>query len=166
MLGGMRRRRPSVECALPVQHRRDPPEKGKTLSSQHQPALGHEWATLQDNHEQYERSSLAIKLGAVVVLVAGLALGLDAAIGTLLMLILWLQEAIFRTSQARLGQRILRIEQLLAQSTADAPAYQLHSEWLATRPGVVGLLAEYARNMLRPTVAFPYLVLLAMGMVW
>jgi hypothetical protein len=36
----------------------------------------------------------------------------------------------------------------------------LHSEWLASRSGVPGLLREYAVSALRPTVAFPYAVLL------
>jgi hypothetical protein len=130
-------------------------------------ALGHEWATLQDNHEQYENTSLLIKLASIALFVACLALSLDVLVSLLLMLILWIQEAVFRTSQSRLGHRILRIEQLAEQ---DAPAtgapYQLHSEWLATRPGFAGLLVEYGRNMLRPTVAFPYVALMGMTMVW
>ena len=129
--------------------------------------LGHEWAILQDNHERYENTSLLIKLGSIALFVACLALSLDVVVSLLLMLILWIQEAVFRTSQSRLGRRILRIEQLVGQ---DAPAagahYQLHSEWLSTRPGFAGLLAEYARNMLRPTVAFPYVVLMGITMVW
>jgi hypothetical protein len=130
-------------------------------------ALGHEWATLQDNHEKYENTSLLIKLGGIALFVACLALSLDVVISLLLMLVMWIQEAVFRTSQSRLGRRILRIEQLLGQ---DAPAttapYQLHSEWLSTRPGFAGLLAEYGKNMLRPTVAFPYVVLMGIIMVW
>lgn len=124
-------------------------------------ALGHEWAILQDNHEQYENTSLLIKLGGIALFVACLALSLDVVISLLLLLVLWIQEAVFRTSQSRLGRRILRIEQLLGQDqTATTAPYQLHSEWLATRPGFAGLLAEYGRNMLRPTVAFPYVVLM------
>ena len=129
-------------------------------------ALGHEWAILQNNHEQYERSSLLIKLAAIGLFLACLALSLDVVIAMLLLLVVWVQEAIFRTSQARLGARIVRIEQLIQQGSADAPAYQLHSEWLATRPGAAGLLGEYAGNMLRPTVAFPYAVLMATMLVW
>jgi hypothetical protein len=128
--------------------------------------LGHEWAILQDSHEQYERTSLLIKLGGIALFVVCLALSLDVVVSLLLMLILWIQEAVYRTSQSRLGRRILRIEQLMGQ---DAPAagapYQLHSEWLAARPGFAGLLAEYGRNMLRPTVAFPYVVLMGITMV-
>jgi hypothetical protein len=34
--------------------------------------LGQEWTTLQNNHEQYERSSLLIKLSAVFFSLLGL----------------------------------------------------------------------------------------------
>lgn len=122
--------------------------------------LAHEWSTLQNNYEQYEKSSLLIKLGTTAVFVASLALALDAAITVAVMLILWVQEGILRTGQSRLGDRLLRIEQLLRQATPQvAYACQLHTEWQAARPGFGGLLAEYAKSMLRPTVAFPYAVL-------
>ena len=130
-------------------------------------ALVHEWTTLQNNHEHYERYSLQIKLGSIALFVAGFALSLDVLILLLLLAILWLQEAILRTSQSRLGDRILRIEQSLrSQAQPAAPACQLHSEWLATRPGFAGLLVEYGKNMLRPTVAFPYVVLMGITVLW
>lgn len=120
----------------------------------------HEWAVLQNNIEQFERHTLLIKLLAVVLATqltlfgsAGLAI---AAVG-----ILWLQEAIFRTSQARLGARILKLE-----SQADAAAHQLHTEWAAQRPGTVGLVVEYLKQALRPTVAFPYPVLVVVIAAW
>ena len=131
------------------------------MSLPDQSAFGHEWATLQNNHEQYEKTSLLIKLSVVAVFIACLALSVHVVVALMLMLLLWLQEAMLRTSQSRLGERILRIEQLVAEG-ASAPGYQLHSEWLATRPGLAGLLAEYGKNLLRPTVAFPYIVLLLM----
>lgn len=131
------------------------------MSFPDQSAFAHEWAILQNNHEQYERTCLLIKLSVVAVFVASLALSVHVVVALLLMLLLWLQEAISRTSQSRLGERILRIERLIAEG-ASAPGYQLHSEWLATRPGLAGLLAEYGKNLLRPTVAFPYIVLVMM----
>ena len=142
-------------------------EKRKKLPLPDTSAFGHEWATLQNNHEHYEKSCLLVKLSGIAVFIACLALSLDLVVTTLLMLIMWLQEAILRTSQSRLGDRILRIEQLLEQGGAlAAPAYRLHSEWLAARPGFAGLLAEYGRNMLRPTVAFPYVVLVGITGGW
>ncbi|WP_228527393.1 hypothetical protein [Noviherbaspirillum soli] len=129
-------------------------------------ALTHEWAVLQHNHEQHERNSLLIKLAGVALLAASATMALSMPASVALLLVLWLQEAIFRTFQARLGERMLRIEQLLREGAAQSAApCQLHSEWLASRPGLAGLLAEYAKNMLRPTVAFPYavLVLICLG---
>nr|WP_314623981.1 hypothetical protein [uncultured Noviherbaspirillum sp.] len=127
--------------------------------------LGHEWAVLQDNHEQYEKTSLLIKLGVIVLFVACLALSMHVFVTLLLMLVMWLQEAILRTSQSRLGERILQIERHIAGG-AQVPAYQLHSDWQASRPGLAGLLVEYGKNALRPTVAFPYVVLVAITVAW
>jgi len=116
----------------------------------------HEWATLQNNIEGYERLALLIKLlatlGAVQCVLFGMPWLAIAAV-----LVLWLQEGIFRTSQARLGERILRLE-----SAGEVAPHQLHSEWQASRPGTVGLVVEYIRNALRPTVAFPYPLLLVL----
>lgn len=117
-------------------------------------SYGQEWVTLQNNHEQYERASLFIKLFAILLCAVGFALALHEVVTVLLLLVLWLQEGIFRTSQARLGARLLRIEQAMRDD--GNLAFQLHSEWLASRPGVFGLLLEYVTNALRPTVAFPY----------
>ena len=126
-------------------------------------ALGQEWITLQNNFEQYEKGGLLLKLLAIVLCAAGFALALhEVLIGTLLV-VLWLQEGVYRTYQARLGTRILRIEQGIV--SGERTAFQLHSEWLASRHGLFGLLAEYGRSALRPTVAFPYAILLLMIVV-
>lgn len=130
-------------------------------------ALSSEWTILQHNHEQHERNGLLIKLAGVALLAAGPALGMDVLTVVALLLVLWLQEAILRTFQARLGERILRVERLLREGDAQhAVPCQLHTEWLASRPGMAGLLAEYGRNMLRPTVAFPYAALVLIGLAW
>nr|WP_316641696.1 hypothetical protein [uncultured Roseateles sp.] len=102
-------------------------------------ALGQEWTQLQHDHEQYERSGLMIKLLAFVLCLAGMALGFDALWLAPVLLMLWLQEGIYRAFQSRLSLRLLRVEQALLQRPAvTAPAFQLHSEWLAGRPGTVG----------------------------
>lgn len=120
-------------------------------------ALQQEWVTLQNNIERYEHNALWLKLAALGLLLMPLQMPLQAA----LLLILWLQEGIFRTSQARLGDRVVVIERLIRAVESDVgKACQLHSEWLAQRPGTFGLLREYARSALRPTVAFPYPLLL------
>jgi hypothetical protein len=130
-------------------------------------SLGHEWATLQNNHEQYERSSLLIKLGGIALLLACTAMQLDATTTGLLLLVMWVQEGIFRTCQSRLGARILRIERLLKQASPESSAgYQLHSEWQVSRPGFGGLLAEYGKSIARPTVAFPHVLLILIVIGW
>ena len=60
----------------------------------------------------------------------------------------------------------MRKEHPLAAGEADGgKACQLHSQWLAQRPGTFGLLQEYARSALRPTVAFPYPLLLVLAVL-
>jgi len=125
------------------------------------PALGQEWVTLQNNIEQYERTALLIKLVAIVLFTTAMIMGLQPLLAAVLILVFWLQEAIFRTSQFRLGVRILHIEDLLRPGMPEqGAAFQLHSDWRAARKGMSGLLNEYCNSALRPTVAFPYPVLL------
>jgi hypothetical protein len=124
--------------------------------------LGQEWATLQNNFEQYERSALMIKGTSLLVGITGFLLALDATLMAAVVLVCWLQEGIFRTFQSRLGQRILKVESLIAQgalSSSTPLPFQLHSEWLATRPPGLALLQEYATSACRPTVAYPHALL-------
>lgn len=121
-----------------------------------------EWHTLQGNCEQYERHALTIKLAAVAITVAAPAFGWTWLATGALLLVLWLQEGIFRTSQARLADRLLRIERQLADGGGNA-APRLHIEWESGRRGTVGLLAEYAVHAARPTVAYPYVVLIVLS---
>lgn len=123
--------------------------------------LAQEWQTLQHGHEQYEKSSLWIKITAVLLCFISLAVVIDLLLVGVLIVVLWLQEAIVRTSQARIGDRLLQLEAMhRLESSPVASAFQLHSQWLASRGGGMALLAEYARSAVRPTVAFPYVVLL------
>lgn len=122
-------------------------------------SLSQEWTTLQNNHEHYECGALALKLATFVFAFALLAVNLPTLIVALVVAALWLQEGIYRTSQSRLGQRLLVLEGLI-RGTESAVPFQLHTQWQAVRPGVGGLLREYLCNALRPTVAYPYVVLL------
>lgn len=123
--------------------------------------LSQEWTTLHNNYEQYEKGGLFIKLVGVVLTFVGLVLDLNAVLLAAMVALLWMQEGIFRTFQARLGQRILRVEELIRQGGAEqAHSFQLHSEWLASRKNGLALLGEYVGSACRPTVAFPHVVLL------
>lgn len=125
--------------------------------------LGREWCALHRDCEASERSALWIKLAAVALAVVAVALGFDAVLALLLVAVLWLQEAIVRTGQSRLVERLLRVEALLREG-AQVPrqACQLYSQWQTGRPGVAGLLGQYLSAALRPTVAFPYVVLIVL----
>ncbi len=126
--------------------------------------LSQEWQTLHQDHETYDRYGLLIKLTALLATLLSLGLKIDLWLALTCILILWLQEAIWRTVQARTSDRILAIEQLLNKS-GDQPAMQFYSNWEANRPGTVGLVKEYLRNSVRPTVAYPYVLLLGVEIV-
>jgi hypothetical protein len=123
--------------------------------------LSQEWQTLQANHEHHERNALLIKLVCVVLCSGGLAAHLSAGWLALVVALLWVQEGIVKTYQSRLSDRLLKVEAMLLAPAAPTPAaMQLHTEWMASRPGSLALIAGYAVSACRPTVAFPYAPLL------
>ena len=119
--------------------------------------LQSEWRLLQQQHEHYEFAGLAIK-GAAFALLA-----LHAPFAFLLLAVLWLQEAVIKTFQSRLGELLLRIEQGMREGAGQP--MQLHTDWLAGRPRGLALMGEYLRNACRPTVAFPYPALMAITLI-
>ncbi len=121
--------------------------------------LSQEWTALHHDHERHDRYGLLIKLTAVLVCLISLGLAMSLWLALLFVLVLWLQEGIWRTVQARTGERLLAIEKMLSDS-GDQPAMQFYSDWEASRPGVLGLVKEYLLNAVRPTVAYPYVILL------
>ena len=125
--------------------------------------LSLKWQSLQNNHEQHERNALLLKLVCVAVCIAGIAAHVSAGWLALVVALLWLQEGIIKTYQSRLSDRLLRVEAMLLDPDTPTPthaAMQLHSEWMANRPGALSLIAGYAVSACRPTVAFPYVPLL------
>ena len=127
--------------------------------------LGQEWQTLQNNHEPHEKNALLIKLASLTLCCAGLAFGLPLLWIGFAVLLCWGLEGIFKTYQARLSERLLRIEAMLSQPQPSDVPMQLHAEWAAGRPGGAALIAGYALSACRPTVAFPYLPTLLMLMI-
>jgi hypothetical protein len=121
--------------------------------------LHHEWLALQAQHERYEVLALAVKLVAI----AAAALVPDPGLAIALLALLWLQDAVLKTFQARLGERLLVVEAGVkggVMAGGDAVPMQLHSHWLATRPRGAMLLVQYLKSALRPTVALPYPLLM------
>ena len=126
-----------------------------------------EWAIIHGDIEKYERFSLVIKLFSVLVSVLSIAYISDWWLAIGLILVLWLQDGIWKTFQKRMETRIVFIEQQL-QDTADegSMAFQLYSQWEANRRGVAGLIKEYLLNAAKPTVAYPYVVLILLMLVF
>ncbi|WP_438865033.1 hypothetical protein [Neptunicella sp.] len=128
--------------------------------------LATEWRCLQQQYEDYEKMALWIKL--LNVLITLVLLIFPHALAIWLVAVLYVQDAVVKTMQSRLGNRLLVVEQAINTSlepvvnNTERHAYQLHSQWRANRTGVVGLLAEYMRHCLKPTVAFPHVILLAL----
>jgi hypothetical protein len=129
-------------------------------------ALSQEWIALQRSFEQYEQSALATKLAAVAISVVAAFTSIDPMIVGAITILLWMQEAISRTSQARIGLRLLKVETTIAadKNGVSAP-FQLHVEWDGARGNSVSLIKEYAVNGLRPTVAYIYVALLVISQV-
>lgn len=125
----------------------------------------HEWMTLQNQSDSYEKFSLLIKL-LNVVLACLLLFSLDVGMWTLFIVaIMWLQDGIWKTYQERINQRILAIEAALLTNEADIKheafiPMQFNRTWLANRQSAKGLVAEYITTALKPTVAYPHILLI------
>ena len=126
--------------------------------------LAAEWSLLQNQADSYEKHSLLIKLLAIALLAAALLIDEPSALLLIVLAILWLQDAIWKTFQARIEDRLLTLETALASCDATGTcadrAYQLNTRFLQTRPGGTALIGEYLRHAVRPTVAFPHALLL------
>ena len=126
--------------------------------------LANEWSLLQNQFDSYEKYSLLIKLTSIVILfIAYCTHHLDFFV-FILLLVLWLQDAIWKTFQARIENRLLQLEENLSgeQSLerADGKAYQFNSAYIKNRPDNLGLIKEYFYQAIRPTIAYPHVILL------
>jgi len=119
-----------------------------------------EWAIIHNNIESYQRLSLIIKLFSILIFTLSLSLSIDILATSLILLILWLQDAIWTTFQKRLETRIFFIEEKIKENNnEDNTAFLLYSEWQNNRLGSLHLIKEYLLNAVKPTVAYPYSVL-------
>ena len=118
-----------------------------------------EWCLLQNQFDSYEKHSLYVKLlSAIVFLVAEISDVISVPI-VLLLAVLWLQDAIWKTFQSRIEIRLLQVERYISEESKKS-AFQLNSEFHKVRLGGLSLINEYIRQSIRPTVAFPYIVLI------
>ncbi|MFT5504226.1 MAG: hypothetical protein ACI8XC_001941 [Gammaproteobacteria bacterium] len=118
-----------------------------------------EWCLLQNQFDSYEKHSLYIKLIGVFVLLAAEVSGVINIFILLILAILWLQDAIWKTFQSRIEIRLLRIEKFISEESKE-PVYQFNSQYHKVRFSGLGLINEYALQSIRPTVAFPHIVLI------
>lgn len=122
-----------------------------------------EWYLLQTQFDSYEKHSLYIKLLSVTVLfTAEISNAINMFI-IFVLLILWLQDAIWKTFQARIESRLLWVEKHI-QEQSEQGAFQFNSEYQNTRLSGLALIIEYARQSIRPTVAFPHIVLILIAL--
>ena len=127
-------------------------------------SLASEWTLLQEQCFGYERHSLAIKLVATSLVALSLLMPFDIQWPVCVIVgILWLQDAIWKTFHSRIETRIILVEEALADvpSTQSRPAFQLHTQFRAARRKG-GALGQYLRQGVRPTVAYPYIVLIGL----
>ena len=133
-----------------------------------------EWLLLQNQFDAYEKYSLVIKLVSVIVLCAFYWLNSVTAFAVMILLILWLQDAIWKTFQSRITPRLLMLEQAMRvehtqeKAAEDNPTVlpcQFNSQYALSRPSQRGLIKEYGLQALRPTVAFPHGVLVVLAIM-
>ena len=129
--------------------------------------LANEWSLLQNQFDNYEKYSLLIKLSAIGLLAVAYLLNNLTVFVFFLLLILWFQDAIWKTFQLRIETRLLQLEDYLSGDglldNDEVKAYQFNNLFLQNRPSSVTLFKEYMRQAIRPTIAFPYVLLLLMS---
>jgi len=120
--------------------------------------LAHEWRLLQNQFDSYEKHSLIIKLVSVTLCAVAGLFGSGNAELVFLLVVLWIQDAIWKTFQSRIEYRLLAIEAAF-RNDSEIEALQFNSAFLESRPGAAGLCLEYFSQCVRPTVIFPHLFL-------
>jgi len=118
-----------------------------------------EWCLLQNQFDSYEKHSLYIKLLSVIVLLVVEMLDVISIITILILMVLWLQDGIWKTFQSRIESRLIQIEKYITEESSNH-SFQFNSEYLKVRPGGLSLINEYISQSIRPTVAFPHIVLI------
>ena len=122
-----------------------------------------EWCLLQNQFDSYEKHSLYVKLLSVtVLLMAEMSDGVSIFV-VLLLMVLWLQDAIWKTFQSRIEIRLLQIEKYISEES-ETSVFQFNSEFQRVRLSGLSLINEYICQSIRPTVAFPYVVLILISL--
>ncbi len=123
-----------------------------------------EWCLLQNQFDSYEKHSLYIKLLSIIVLLSAEISNVMGVFVVLVLVVLWLQDAIWKTFQSRIELRLLQIEKYISEESEES-AFQFNSEYHSVRLSGLSLINEYVRQSIRPTVAFPHIVLILILLV-
>ncbi len=123
-----------------------------------------EWCLLQNQFDSYEKHSLYIKLLSIVVLLSAEISNVMSILVVLILMVLWLQDAIWKTFQSRIEPRLLQIEKYISEDSEES-AFQFNSEYHSVRLSGLSIINEYVRQSIRPTVAFPHIVLILILLV-
>ncbi len=118
-----------------------------------------EWCLLQNQFESYEKHSLYIKLSSIVLVLFAAVFNVSAILTSLLLVVLWVQDAIWKTFQSRIEPRLMKIESNIREE-GSAFGFQFNSDYQSTQTHGLSKILEYAKQAARPTIAFPYLALL------
>jgi hypothetical protein len=118
-----------------------------------------EWCLLQNQFESYEKHSLYIKLSSILMLFLSEIFSVSMTSIFLILLVLWLQDAIWKTFQSRIEPRLLKIEKNIREKT-EGSEFQFNKEYQLVETSGLSKILEYAKQAIRPTVAFPHIVLM------
>ncbi len=124
--------------------------------------LENEWSLLQNQFDSYEKFSLLIKLANTGLLCIAYISNHISYFVIFLLLILWMQDAIWKTFQSRIYTRLLQLESFLSgdrEIQAAVIACQFNSQYEQNSAGGIALIKEYLSQAIRPTIAFPHIVL-------
>ncbi|WP_448548374.1 hypothetical protein [Thalassotalea fusca] len=120
--------------------------------------LSSEWQILQKQSDQFETWSLILRLVAIVLLFTSLLTQVPWLCG-LVFLLLWLQDAIWKTFQARTENRLIEIERAIADDLPLTP-YQFNYPFSIQPRSSVILIGEYLKQALRPTNALLHMLVI------
>jgi len=143
-------------------------DKNKNEKNTYPLNLNEEWVVLHADIEKYERFSLLIKLTNLLVLIISFATQLPMMFVLLISGLIWLQDGIWKTFQFRMNERILVLENDINNTfigSTEKPQFQFYSEWEKNPKSFSALISEYLRNSLRPTVAYPHVIIIMILLV-
>ena len=118
-----------------------------------------EWCLLQNQFDSYEKHSLYIKLLSVFVFFTADILDVTSKSIVFILGVLWLQDAIWKTFQSRIEPRLFQIEKNISDESSENEC-QFNSEYHKVRLSGKSLIFEYFWQSIRPTIAFPHVVLI------